>query len=230
MKKFVIGDIHGAHMALKQCLERSKFNIKDDKLIVLGDVCDGWPFVKDCFDELLKIKHMTYVMGNHDLWALEWALNANKEEIWLSQGGRNTILSYPEGSMKTEHVDILKNAKYYVEDDERLFVHGGFHPLKDIKDQSPSILVWDRSLIEQASIVHFDNPDFRFEPYKEIFLGHTPTLRFNVTTPVQFCNVWGLDTGAGWGGKLTIMDIETKEFWQSDSVQTLYPNIHGRTN
>ena len=56
MKKFVIGDIHGNYKALMQCLEKSKFNYKKDKLIVLGDTCDGLPDVKECFDELLKIK------------------------------------------------------------------------------------------------------------------------------------------------------------------------------
>ena len=31
--------------------------------------------------------------------------------------------------------------------------------------------------------------------------------------------------GAGWSGKLTIMDIETKKYWQSD----LTPNLYGGT-
>ena len=42
------------------------------------------------------------------------------------------------------------------------------------------------------------------------------------------CNVWNLDTGGGWLGKLTIMDIDTKQFWQSDFVYELYPEEKGR--
>lgn len=42
------------------------------------------------------------------------------------------------------------------------------------------------------------------------------------------CNVWNIDTGAGWSGKLTIMDIDTKEYWQSDFVKELYPDEKGR--
>ena len=42
------------------------------------------------------------------------------------------------------------------------------------------------------------------------------------------CNVWDLDTGGGWGGKLTIMDIDSHEYWQSDLVPDLYPHIQGR--
>ena len=41
-KTFVVGDIHGAHIALEQCLERSGFNNEEDTLIQLGDVVDGW--------------------------------------------------------------------------------------------------------------------------------------------------------------------------------------------
>ena len=52
MKTFAIGDIHGAYKALVQCLERSKFDYDNDRLIVMGDVVDGYPDVKRCFDEL----------------------------------------------------------------------------------------------------------------------------------------------------------------------------------
>jgi serine/threonine protein phosphatase 1 len=37
-----------------------------------------------------------------------------------------------------------------------------------------------------------------------------------------------MDTGAGWSGVLTIMNIETKEFFTSDPVPVLYPGIEGR--
>jgi len=87
MKTFVIGDIHGAYRALIQCFERVKFDYKRDSLIVMGDVCDGYPYVKQCIDELLKIKYCDFVIGNHDMWALDWALHGDTPEIWTSQGG-----------------------------------------------------------------------------------------------------------------------------------------------
>ena len=46
MKTFAIGDIHGAYKAMMQCFERSKFDYKKDRLIVMGDVCDGYPDVR----------------------------------------------------------------------------------------------------------------------------------------------------------------------------------------
>jgi serine/threonine protein phosphatase 1 len=91
VKTFAIGDIHGACRAMMQCFERARFDYKKDRLIVMGDVCDGYPQVKQCIDELLKIKHCDLIIGNHDMWALDWALKGDMPEIWTSQGGDRTI-------------------------------------------------------------------------------------------------------------------------------------------
>ncbi len=45
---------------------------------------------------------------------------------------------------------------------------------------------------------------------------------------MQAANIWNLDTGAGFKGKLTIMDVTTKEYFQSDLAQDLYKNEKGR--
>ena len=55
MKTYAIGDIHGAYKALIQCFKRSKFDYKQDRLIVMGDVCDGYPYVRQCIDEFLRV-------------------------------------------------------------------------------------------------------------------------------------------------------------------------------
>ena len=66
------------------------------------------------------------------------------------------------------------------------------------------------------------------EHYKEIYIGHTPTTRFNKYDPMQAANVWNIDTGAAFTGKLSIIDIDTKEVFQSDTLMHLYPNEMGR--
>jgi serine/threonine protein phosphatase 1 len=45
---------------------------------------------------------------------------------------------------------------------------------------------------------------------------------------MQGCNVWNIDTGAGFYGKLSCLDIDTKAFFQSDKILDLYPNEKGR--
>src|SRR5688572_5143116 len=94
---YVIGDIHGAFNALQQCLQRANFNYNTDHLICLGDVCDGWPDTKRCIDELLRIKNLTYIIGNHDQWFMAWLKSNTIEDLWIKQGGLATIASYQDG-------------------------------------------------------------------------------------------------------------------------------------
>ena len=106
MKTFVIGDIHGNLVGLKKCLQSSRFDYKNDRLIALGDVCDRGVNVAQCIEELLKIKNCVYIIGNHDLMTLDWAVNGVQRKEWLSQGGQLTIESYRGGVMPQEHIDL----------------------------------------------------------------------------------------------------------------------------
>ena len=226
-RTFVVGDIHGAYTALMQCLAMSDFDYDRDTLIALGDVCDGWPETAQCIDELLKIKRLIYVLGNHDLWALEWARKGVAPEIWLAQGGRATVKGYPHG-MPLDHQKMLASAYQHYLLGEKLFVHAGILPDMELEYQGQDIFLWDRSLCRLASQLAQDGAERQLSPYQEIFLGHTPTARFGHSRPVKFCNVWMLDTGAAWDGCLTIMDINSKQYYQSDPVWKLYPGIKGR--
>jgi len=216
MKTFVLGDIHGAYKALLQCLDLSKFDKKNDRLICLGDVCDRGIQIKECIDELLTISNRVYILGNHDAWALEWAIYGEIPQGWWDQGGALTAKSYQGTGMPKEHTQFLAEARLYFVDQNRLFVHGGFDPQRPLEETPKEIFIWDRSLLEQAQELHLTNPDYKFGNYDEIFIGHTPTINFGKSEPQKFCNVWNLDTGAGWGARLTIMDVDTKQFWQSD--------------
>jgi len=68
----------------------------------------------------------------------------------------------------------------------------------------------------------------RLRLYDEIYLGHTPTTNYGIDTPMHKCNVWNVDTGAAFSGRITVMDIDSKRYWQSDIVQTFYPDEKGR--
>lgn len=232
MRRFVIGDIQGNYLGLMQCLERSGFDHKNDELVVLGDVCDGLTQTKECFDELLKMKKMILILGNHDQWLLEWIKGYHPGSIWTTQGGRNTQASYlnDPSNVPDSHKKLLMDANlYFVDEDNRLFVHGGINPALPIEKQKESVLLWDRELVKVARFQNLSQPDFKFGDFKEIFVGHTTTEYFGKSLePLHFCNVWMLDTGGGWSGKITIMDIETKHFWQSDLTPELYPGVMPR--
>jgi serine/threonine protein phosphatase 1 len=90
---FVMGDIHGAHEALLQCLKRSSFNYEADTLIQLGDVVDRNPDVFECVEELLKIKNLIAIKGNHDVWFQQFLDTDYHPQSW-NHGGLATLESY----------------------------------------------------------------------------------------------------------------------------------------
>jgi serine/threonine protein phosphatase 1 len=61
--------------------------------------------------------------------------------------------------------------------------------------------------------------------FDEVYIGHTPITAMQ---PMKACEVWLMDTGAGWSGVLSMMDINTKQVFTSDPVPHLYPGIQGR--
>jgi serine/threonine protein phosphatase 1 len=224
-RTFVMGDIHGAFRALKQCLERAHFDYENDRLISLGDVCDGWPETSACIDELLKIKNLIYVLGNHDWWALEWMTTGMTERIWFAQGGEATILSYPNG-IPEDHIKFLGNALPYFELADKVFVHGGFDGKIPIQQQGLDTFLWNRTLARMAMEFTARGLDAKLTTYEEAYVGHTPIEQDH---PMRACDVWLMDTGAGWSGVLSMMEVTTKEVFVSDPVPSLYPGVVGRT-
>jgi len=41
-------------------------------------------------------------------------------------------------------------------------------------------------------------------------------------------NIWNIDTGAAFTGRLTVADVHTKKYWQIEKVKDLYPREKGR--
>ncbi len=228
-RTLLIADIHGGYKSLIQCFERSNFSYTNDRLISLGDECDGFPETKQVINELLKIKNLIHLAANHTAWLLDYCLTGNKEQLWLEQGGYNTLKSY-EGNIPKSHIEFLLKAKLYHTEGDILFIHGGIVPGSKVENNSKDTIIWDRELICNAYKKSNGRPNYRMQNiYNEIFVGHTTTGKFNKEyKPVKFCEINDLDSGGGWEGKLTIMDLETRQYWQSDFVKTLYPKSNGR--
>jgi len=107
---------------------------------------------------------------------------------------------------------------YHIDEQNSLYVHGGFKVGVPIEEQDERYLTWDRDLIDYPQ---------KIPQYKEVFVGHTSIWR-DSTVPKKYGDTWGMDTGGGWEGKLSMMNIKTKEVFQSDRVRDLYPNERGR--
>lgn len=220
---FTLGDIHGELNKLKSCLEKVNFDYDNDVLIQLGDIVDRGPDSYGCVEELLKIKNLIAIQGNHDEVWFNYFANDQLNHLW-KEGGLQTYESYKKaGKEPMVHFDFFNSQlKYYIDDERRYFVHGGFNRHHAIDEQpNATVYTWDRDLWMAAlSYESMRNNKYSFKIYgkpKEIFIGHTPTTLWGSKIPLQAANIHNIDTGCGKGeeGLLTIMNVETKEFWQS---------------
>ena len=180
MKTFVIGDIHGGLHALHQIMERAAVTEKDT-LIFLGDYVDGWsqsPQVIDFLIELNKTHRCIFIRGNHDELLRTWLDESKDNLLWYKHGGEATVLAYTNVSVATKlkHIEFLHSlVDYYLDDDNRLFIHAGFTNMNGIDfEYFPKLFYWDRTLWETALAVDktMKTGDLlypkRFKLYKEI--------------------------------------------------------------
>ncbi|MBL1221561.1 serine/threonine protein phosphatase [Chryseobacterium sp. L7] len=239
-RTLVIGDIHGGLKALKQVFERAGIAAAD-QFIFLGDYVDGWSESAQVIQFLTELsgKHeCIFIKGNHDAWCEDWLSSGDGPDVWLFNGGKSTVDSYNDYSLEDLdlHLEFFQRMKnYHVDDENRLFIHAGYSSMHGPeKEVYSSNYRWDRTLWETAVAMDTKlekNSELypkRLLLYKEIFIGHTPTLDIGIKHPANKANIWNMDTGAAFTGALSMMDIETKEFWQSDPLPSLYPDEKGR--
>lgn len=237
-RTLVIGDIHGGLKALKQVLEKAKI-CSDDTLVFLGDYVDGWSESAQVIEFLIELdKKQTciFIKGNHDAWCEDWLRTGNAESRWLIHGGQATVDSYKRIHDKVEHLEFFERMlNYYIEEQNRLYIHAGFSSMHGpAHEMYQSNYSWDRTLWEMALTmdkrIQKDSKLYpkRLKLFHEIYIGHTPTTNYGESQPMNAINVWNIDTGAAFKGCLSVLDIDTKEFWQSEPVYNLYPDEKGR--
>ena len=225
--------------ALEQLLGRVPLKPKD-QLIFLGDYLDGWsegPQVIELLMALSTQYSCRFIRGNHDALCLDYLKHGKAPQQWVLHGGQSSIDAYKHCSSAQiqRHIEFLEQLENYIEAEDNLYVHAGFsHPKGPAEEFHAHMVYWDRSLWETARAAHELNdkdswqyPE-RLKLYKEIYIGHTPVQRIGASIPFRASNVWNVDTGAAFQGTLSIINIETKAFWQSDPLPNLYPDEIGR--
>lgn len=240
-----IGDIHGGLLGLKQAIERANVSV-NDTLIFLGDYVDGWDDIAPLIDYLIsldKIHNCIFIRGNHDWWFEDFMTYGVPSEDWIEHGGYTTRRSYLQHGLIGENSNVQEFDKHktffkrmhthYIDDKNRLFVHGGYSSQEGVSGEfDKTRMYWNRSLLDTAVTVYTQSKsnyerERRYpkllKKYNEIFIGHTTTMLYGTMEPLNVYNLWNLDTGAGTNGKVTIMDVDTKKFWQSDLLRELYP-------
>ena len=238
-KTYVVGDIHGGVKALKDLLEQVPYTAQD-LFVFLGDYVDGWNDALDTLRFLMAFKAKqpaVFLWGNHDELLYNYLIKKQAPKLWLEHGGAVTKSSF-DGLLKEEITPFIAFLEsldhYYIDQDNSLYVHAGFTNMHGPANEFYQHLVaWDRTLWELACATHTKANSDLFKPtrldlFNEIYIGHTPVTRIGKTTPTRRRNVWNIDTGAAFKGPLTILEVQSKAFWQSQPVYSYYPNEKGR--
>lgn len=201
MRVYAIGDIHGCYDELVTLMDKIEEHAKGFttpyKIVFLGDYIDRGPNSRGVIEYLINLKKerpndMVFLMGNHDLMMI----NTEKYcEVWLSNGGIQTILEYspdlnPDDILDT-HLDFVRSLKRYHVEGSVAFAHANIDPDRLCEDTNDAILLWSRGFRE---IKHFH--------YKYTVHGHTPIGEALATDSSAY-----IDTGCVFGNKLTALHI-----------------------
>ena len=138
---------------------------------------------------------------------------------------------------------------FFNDEENRFFVHAGVDQRHPIRRNHLFDFTWDHELWDRAEEIHkecrryvllIDNDEqnnagslivvedakMKSPNYvNEVYIGHTTVQTEDNPWPdPQYrAGIWNLDTGAGTNGLLTIMNIDTNDFWQSAPSCILYP-------
>ena len=198
---YAVGDIHGNFDALAEMLKKIP---KGGKIVFLGDYVDRGPDsykVVEMMMRLSKKPNVICLKGNHEQMMVNYAKGKGKQHF-LFNGGIKTINSYKKAEVEVfpkKHIQWMESLPLYYETPKYIFVHAGIIYGKPLASQSESTLLWVRySFIKNKS-----------KSDKKVVFGHTIFSK-----PYVRHNKIGIDTGAGWGDRLTCVMLPEEKFIQ----------------
>jgi serine/threonine protein phosphatase 1 len=220
---YAIGDVHGCLDHLQRAEDRVAADIRETgrrgPVILLGDYIDRGPASAQVIDDLIApsrhgLKRVC-LCGNHDDIFSAFIKDPDQHLEWLALGGEQTLMSYGidihhvgirqkgrNGKLKEllaravphSHRDFLFNLPVSLKIGPLLFVHAGIRPGVALDRQREEDLIWIREpfLTEGPRL-----------PSLLVIHGHTPS-----SDPSFGAQRIGIDTGAFYSGKLTVLKIE----------------------
>jgi serine/threonine protein phosphatase 1 len=208
MRLLVMGDIHGEYTIMQRVLEKADYKPRQDQLILLGDYVDRGNESCKVVDAVknLVANGAVALLGNHERMMID-ALQNEDYDLWDYNGGESTRNSYKSLEQMNDDAAFLQTLPLYYETSDYIFVHAGALPGVPMKEQDSELLIWAR-------------PE-EFSNYKGKILvcGHTPVQAIleneMKNTPFQFGDIIFIDTGMGWGQRLTLLQLPEKVYWQS---------------
>jgi len=216
---YAIGDIHGSLPKLRRLIAQCEQHAdgRPMTLVLLGDYIDRGPQSAGVVQYVIDLQsrragRVIALKGNHEAMVLEVVDGTTPEELWLWQGGAETLMSYrvaAAGQLPRRDLDWMRSLPLSYDDGRRFFVHAGIDPEKPFDAQDANDLVWIREPFLS------DDRDYG----RLIVHGHTP---LTTGAPDLRSNRLNIDTGAVFGGPLTAAVFSDQQvppiaFLQADS-------------
>jgi serine/threonine protein phosphatase 1 len=233
MRIYAIGDVHGmdamlaaAHLRVAEDLAARP--VGDHRIVHIGDYVDRGPHSAAVIERLSTLSgtdpRVICLAGNHDRMMIDFLADpVPNADAWFQNGAASTIVTYGidasgvrtvgeaivvaddlKRAMPERHHDFLGRLRLSAQLGDFYFCHAGIRPGVALDRQTTFDLVWIRE-----TFLH-DRRDHGVV----VVHGHTP-----VDAPEVRRNRVGIDTGAVFGGPLTIAifegtDLQFLEIWR----------------
>lgn len=202
---FVVGDLHGCYSRLMTKLIEVGFDQHKDLLISVGDLIDRGPQNIECL-ELMREPWFKAVKGNHEQMAIETIAEKIDGRMWFANGGdwfwhldpdqqilARGLIRY--AAMLPLVIELDVNGKKVV------IAHADY-PSNEYafgKMVNHQDVVWNRDRFNRI----IEGMGQEISGADAFYFGHTP-----IKTPTKAWNQNYIDTGAVFGGQLTMVKIK----------------------
>ncbi|MCB0705011.1 MAG: serine/threonine protein phosphatase [Saprospiraceae bacterium] len=218
-RTLILTDIHGCNATLKKLLEKLDPQA-EDHFCFLGDYIDRGPDSKGVIDTIWalekQVKKVTCLMGNHEELLLEGHRgNATFLDIWLRNGGRQTLQSFDAKSVfdiPDKYLRFFADTRQWAEVDGAILVHAGLNFQQDSHNPfaDPESMRWIR--------LWYQSINYDWLGDRIIIHGHTPTPLEKIQDMkenLEQNRYLNLDSGCVYDrpgeGYLTAFDLTNKE-------------------
>ncbi len=227
MRLYAIGDVHGCDDMLAAAHDQIAADlgarpIADHRIVHIGDYIDRGPASAAVIERLARLTEadprVSCLRGNHDAMMLDFLADpVGGGPLWLMNGGDATLRSYGvdgrarhdakrylaelgkqlAAALPARHRAFLEGLQLTARFGDFFFCHAGIRPGVPLDAQSHEDLIW----IREAFL--WDGRDFGVV----VVHGHTPAPQPEVRP-----NRINVDTGAVYGGPLTVLALEGTDY------------------
>ena len=210
MRKIAITDIHGCSQTFRELVENKVVLDPEDELYLLGDYIDRGPDSKGVLDYIFDLMEEGYnvfcLKGNHEEMLLNAAFNRGEVDIWLYNGGRETLESFgvkDASKIGERYLKFLQNLDYYYEVDNYILVHAGLN-FKGNDHKEEGGFLWRlhnplRDFRSMMWIRHwYKDIDWKWLKDRIVIHGHTPVRSEEIWDMYDLLDqdqVLGIDNG-----------------------------------